>query len=119
MKSRLRVTASTTAIRQVLREALATTPGITQHGRDDKQMDITVPSRLPINPSDQAATQLHTQRPPVEDPEFEPANPEELGKALDSLAALVPAGLVGKFYREFVSMIDKYNLESEEDQSEA
>lgn len=118
MKSRLRVTASTEAIRQVLREALATTPGITQHGRDDKQMDITVPSRLPINPSDQVATQLHAQRPPVEDPEFEPANPEELGKALDSLSSLVPSELVGKFYREFVAMIDKYNLEAEEVQSE-
>ncbi len=104
---KLRLTTREEAIRSILREALSTTPGTTDHGRDDKQFQSTVPSRLPINPSDQVATQLHTQRPPVEDPEFEPANQEELGKAMDALSSLVPDHMVRKFYRQFVAMIDK------------
>ncbi len=114
MKSKMKISVSKSALREVLREALATTPPITQRGNDDKAFTNTVPQRLPISPSDQVATQLHVQRPPVEDPDFEPANPEELGRALDSLASLVPDGSVGKFYREFVAMIDKYLSESDE-----
>lgn len=104
---KLKITTREEAIRAILREALATTPGSTEHGRDDKQIQTTVPSRLPISPSDQMATQLQTQRPPVEDPEFVPANQEELGRALISLAPLVPDDKVEKFYRSFVALIDK------------
>jgi len=111
MNKKLKITTREEAIRAVLREALATTPGTTEKGRDDKVFQSTVPSRLPINPSDQVATQLYTQRPPVEDPEFEPANQEELGKAMDALSSLVPDHMVGKFYRHFVAMIDKVGEE--------
>jgi hypothetical protein len=112
--NRLKMTTSREALRSILREALATTPPVTDRGRDDKQFKSTVPSRLPIEPSDQVALQLSTQRPPVEDPEFVPANPEELGRALDSLSALVPDDKVEEFYRKFVSLIDKINEEADE-----
>lgn len=119
MKNKLKITAREEAIRAVLREALATTPGTTERGRDDKQMQTTVPSRLPINPSDQMATQLQAQRPPVEDPEYVPANQEELGRAISSLAQLVPDGQVEKFYRSFVALIDKAGEEDAEEAAEA
>jgi len=111
---RLKMTTSESAIRSLMREALATTPPVTDRGRDDKQFKTTVPSRLPIEPSDQVALQLSTQRPPVEDPEFTPANPAELGRALDSLASLVPDDRVEEFYRKFVALIDKINEETDE-----
>jgi len=112
--SKLSITTNTSALRAILRETLATTPPITQKGRDDKEFKSTVPSRLPVEPSDQVALQLSTQRPPVEDPDFEPANQEELGLAIKSLASLVPDSKVREFYRKFVSMIDKFNEEAEE-----
>jgi len=115
---KLKITTRESAIRSILREALATTPGTTPHGKDEKQQLTTVPSRLPIHPSDQAATQLQTQRPPVEDPEFEPANQVELGKAMDALSKLVPDGKVGKFYRQFVALIDKAGEEEAEETAE-
>jgi hypothetical protein len=112
--SKLKMSTNKSAIRTILREALATTPPITDRGRDDKQFKSTVPKRLPIEPSDQVALQLSTQRPPVEDPEFVPSNPEELGRALESLAMLVPDDRVEEFYRMFVSLIDKINEEVDE-----
>lgn len=117
MKNKLKITTRERAIRSILREALATTSEITPHGKDDKQQ-TTVPSRLPISPSDQAATQLQTQRPPVEDPEFIPANQVELGKAMDALSKLVPDSMVEKFYRQFVALIDKAGEEDAEDKAE-
>lgn len=119
MKNKLKITTKESAIRDILREALATTSGITPRGRDDKQIQVTVPSRLPISPSDQAATQLHTQRPPVEDPDFVPANHVELGKAMDALSSLVPDSMVEKFYRQFVAMIDKAGEEDTEENAQA
>ena len=96
------------AIRALLREALATTPSSTPHGNDEKQqLPSTVPSELPIYPSDQSATQLSTQRPPVEDPTFIPANQEELGESLKALSQLVPDSMIERFYRQFVVMVDK------------
>jgi len=118
VKNKLKITTRESAIRSILREALATTPETTPHGRDDKQMLTTVPSRLPISPSDQAATQLHTQRPPIEDPDFVPANQVELGKAMDALSTLVPDGMVEKFYRQFVAMVDNAAEEDAEEQAE-
>lgn len=118
MKKRLKITTRESAIRSILREALATTSGITQHGKDEKQQQTTVPSRLPISPSDQAATQLQTQRPPVEDPEFMPANQIELGKAMDALSKLVPDSMVEKFYRQFVALVDKAGEEDAEGTAE-
>jgi len=117
VKSKLKITTRESAIRSILREALATTTGTTPHGKDEKQQ-LTVPSRLPINPSDQTATQLHTQRPPVEDPEFVPSNQVELGKAMDALSKLVPDSQIEKFYRQFVALVDKAGEEDAEGTAE-
>lgn len=113
MKQKMKMTTTTSAIRSLLREALATTPPITNKGRDDKQMKTTVPSLLPIEPSDQVALQLSTQRPPVEDPDFQPANQKELGLALDSLSSLVPDDKIADVYKSFVELIDKVNEDNE------
>jgi len=114
VSGKLKITTRESAIRAILREALATTPGVTERGKDDKQVQTTVPTQLPINPSDQMATQLQSQRPPVEDPEFIPANQEELGRSLSVLASLIPDSQVGKFYRQFVALVDKSNEEETE-----
>jgi len=111
---KIKFTTTIDAVREVLRESLAITPQTTLKGRDDKAPPPTVPTELPVSPSDHAATQLSTQKPPVEDPEFIPANQVELGKSLDSLSQLVPDDAIEKFYREFVKMIDRYVAEKDD-----
>lgn len=117
MTNKLKMTTRESAIRAILREALAITPATTPRGNDDKQQQTTVPTKLPINPSDQAATQLNVQRPPVEDPEFVPANQTELGNALNALSSLVPDGSVEKFYHQFVALVDRAVAQDEEDKA--
>lgn len=112
--SKMKLSTNKSLLRSLLREALATTPPVVEKGRDDKQFKTTVPSQLPIEPSDQVALQLSTQRPPVEDPEFEPSNQEELGLAIQSLSSLVPDDKVGEFYRKFIRLLDKMNEEVDE-----
>lgn len=119
MNNKLKMTTKESAIRAILREALAITPATTPHGNDEKQQQTTVPTKLPISPSDQAATQLNVQRPPVEDPEFVPATQAELGNALNALSSLVPDGFVEKFYHQFVALVDRAVAQDEEDKAKA
>lgn len=116
--SKIKVATSDSVLRAILREALAgedETAG--QSGRDDKQQkQSTIPQSLPITPTQQMATQLSTQRPPVEDPEFVPANQEELGRSLAALSSLVRTENIGKFYREFVNLIDNVGVADEEEE---
>jgi len=71
----------------------------------------SLPSMLPLSPSDRMSTQLDVERPPVEDPEYIPANSKELGFALQALAEMVPDDQVDQAYSEFQRVIEK--LESE------
>jgi hypothetical protein len=119
MKKSSKVTLATreSVLRSILREALADgdeTAG--QSGRDDKQSQTTVPKSLPITPTQQMATQLSTQRPPVEDPEFVPSNVEELGRSLSTLAQLVRTENIPKFYKDFVSLIDNVGVADADDE---
>jgi hypothetical protein len=75
----------------------------------------SLPSMLPLTPSDRMATQLEVERPPVEDPEYVPMNSKELGLALQALAEMIPADNVAEAYRDFQSVIEKINDESQKD----
>ena len=75
----------------------------------------SLPSMLPLTPSDRMSTQLEVERPPVEDPEYAPMNSKELGLALQALAEMIPADNVAEAYRDFQSVIEKINDESQKD----
>ena len=106
--NKVKVSVRESAIRKMLREALAVTPPEMKHShRDDKvPSPQTVPSAYPITPSEHSATQLSVQRPPVEDPEFVPSGTVELGRAISALAGVVPSEAVERFYRSFIKLID-------------
>jgi len=70
---------------------------------------VTVPQELPISASEEMATQLSTERPPVEDPEYTPANPIELGRAADVIAQQVPGDQVEWFYLRLNSLLKQAN----------
>ena len=72
----------------------------------------SLPSMLPLSPSDRMSTQLETERPPVEDPEYIPANSKELGNALQALAEMVPADNVGEAYHAFQKTIEAIELQN-------
>ena len=87
--------------------------------RMDVERRITVgpdnsrlPSMLPLSPSDRMSTQLEIERPPVEDPEYSPSNPKELGFAVQALAEMVHSDQVEEVYVSFKQIIEK--LEEEE-----
>lgn len=75
-----------------------------------------LPSSLPLSPSDRMSTQLDVERPPVEDPEYMPANPRELGYALQALAEMVPAEQVDKAYMAFQKIIERLEEEGSDDE---
>ena len=72
----------------------------------------SLPSMLPLSPSDRMSTQLETERPPVEDPEYIPANSKELGNALQALAEMIPADNVGDAYSAFQKTIEEIELQN-------
>lgn len=63
---------------------------------------------LPIDPGPQAAAQLSTTVPPVEDPEYTPVNNKELSSALAALATELPDDkeIVQKTYEKFRKFVD-------------
>lgn len=75
--------------------------------------DSSLPSMLPLSPSDRMSTQLEVERPPVEDPEYVPANPKELGLALQALSEMVSVDQVDQAYEEFKKVIER--LQEEDD----
>lgn len=80
---------------------------------DDEMM--TLPSELPLRPSDRMAVQLDAELPPIEDPEYVPANKQELALALHALAEMVPDKMVEKAYRAVGRVIEQLSSESSED----
>lgn len=77
----------------------------------------TLPSLLPLSPSDRMSTQLDVERPPVEDPEYVPANSRELGYALQALAEMVPTEQVDKAYMAFQKIIERLEDEGSDDEA--
>ena len=66
------------------------------------------PVDLPIEINPQTAAQLSVDAPPVDDPEFEPANSKELASALQVLAQKLPDRLAGSVYRKFEEYVAKH-----------
>jgi len=103
----MKVVTTTGEVRKVIREALGISDETSgRSGRDDKQVP-GLPSSLPISPAGDTSTQLSQQRPAVEDDDFTPSNPKELGKALAILGEAVPQEKVAEFYKLFNSLLDK------------
>jgi len=101
------------ALRKLLREVAITgdsSPG--RSGRDDKDTETTVPSPLPISPSLHSATQLSVERPPIEDPQYVPANRIELGRALQAVGETVPDRYVKQFYMMILKLYSKVPTEA-------
>jgi len=73
-------------------------------GMDDDES--TVPSDVPLKPTEMMATQLADERPPIEDEEYAPSNVSELSRAASAVAQLVPAGQVEFFYKELHRLLD-------------
>ena len=76
----------------------------------------SLPSSLPLTPSDRMSTQLEVERPPVEDPEYTPANVRELGNAVKALSEMVSEEQVEKAYIAFQRIIEQLEEEGSEDE---
>jgi hypothetical protein len=104
---KMKVITTPRELRKLVREALGISDETSgRSGRDDKQTP-GLPSSLPISPAGDMATQVSQQRPAVEDDDFVPSNPKELGKALSILGEAVPQEKVADFYRSFNALLDK------------
>lgn len=60
-----------------------------------------------IVPKEMVATQLATERPPVEDDDYVPSSVVELAKAAAEIAKMVPPDQVGKFYLRLKELADE------------
>lgn len=92
------------------------TPGIYDRpGPNDEDDEIfELPSEVPINPSEQVATQLSTERPPVDDDEYVPLSSKELVGAVAELAKSIDDEKVHSFYKKFKAMIEQEVSDQEE-----
>ena len=77
-----------------------------QPSDEDSDDLITVPTELPLNASEQMATQLSKDRPPIEDDEFIPSSVTELGLAADAIGQMVPDDQVEYFYLRLKDLLD-------------
>ena len=66
---------------------------------------------LPVEISPQTSTQLSTDLPPVDDPDFEPINAKQLSAALSVLATRLPDRVVGSVYRKFEEYVARHSRE--------
>ena len=66
------------------------------------------PASLPLNVNPQIATQLSSDMPPVDDPEYAPTSKSELGRALATLASDIPdeTEAVQKVYDKVKEIVD-------------
>lgn len=76
----------------------------------------SLPTSLPLSPSDRMSTQLEVERPPVEDPDYVPANVRELGYAVQALSEMVPDDQVEKAYLAFQRIIEQLEAEGSDDE---
>ena len=72
----------------------------------EEKEETTLGSDVPIDPIQQMATQLSTQRPPVEDDDFLPVSVEELSKSADAISRLVPEDQVEWYYKQLHKLLD-------------
>tara|TARA_B100001123_G_scaffold395251_2_gene476677 strand:- start:1172 stop:2401 length:1230 start_codon:yes stop_codon:yes gene_type:complete len=88
------------------------------HATDEEE--TTIPSEVPVEASDQMAMQLTQDRPPIEDEDFTPSSPTELGLAADAWGRLVPDDQVEYFYEKikliYDAALDRHNTPQEEEE---
>jgi hypothetical protein len=70
----------------------------------------------PIKPSEQMATQLSTDKPPVDDENYKPVNTSQLTKASAAIAEKVPQDRVQKFYKQLKDLAQSAQDEKKEEQ---
>lgn len=73
---------------------------------EEEDGESTLPHEVPIQPAEMMATQLADQRPPIEDEEYVPDNVDELGRAADTLARMVPTDQVATVYVGLQKLVD-------------
>ena len=78
------------ALRQMLLElALAADPTANRTGKDDKQQKDVPRAAVPVSPSLESPVQLSIQKPPIQDPDYEPSNKKELSNALSAIGEMI------------------------------
>ena len=70
---------------------------------------------FPIVPAEMVATQLATERPAIDDPDFIPGTTQSLALAVGELAKTVPHSQVEKFYRRVQDLVEKMVAEGEDE----
>ena len=73
---------------------------------DNKPVFMTDQSEDPIKPTPQMSTQLSTEMPPVDDPDYVPVNSHELSLAASVIAGIVPDDQIDFFYRKLHNLLD-------------
>jgi hypothetical protein len=68
--------------------------------------ETTLPKSMPIMAIDQTSTQLSTEAPPIEDPDYEPETSKELSIAAREIALKVPDDQIGMFYSDLLSLLE-------------
>jgi len=74
---------------------------------EEEEIEDTVPTSEPIDPSPQMAVQLSVAEPPVDDDEFVPGSTEELANAASVLSRVVPDDEIEWFYKQLHKLVDK------------
>ena len=74
--------------------------------RED-QPASTIPQDIPIIATSQMSTQLTHDMPPIEDPDFVPGTPQELGRSADLIAQQVPVESLEWFYGKVQELADE------------
>jgi len=92
--------------RENIRYGMYDQPGPDSADNETPETESTVPSEVPIEPTEMMATQLADDRPPIEDEDFIPENPKELARAADQIARMIPGDQVAAFYRDMLRLYD-------------
>lgn len=100
------------ALRQMLLElALAADPTANRTGKDDKQQKDVPRAAVPVSPSIESPVQLSIQKPPIQDPDYEPSNKKELSNALSTIGEMIADEHVGEFYKKVIELYTEFTGE--------
>ena len=95
------------AIYKLMLERDNQSPRIDMLAKDDSGVESQFDEDTPIQASEMMSTQLAVEKPPVEDPDYMPASPKELGIAASVICEEVPENQVNFFYRRLHSLLDE------------
>ena len=69
----------------------------------------------PIVPSEMVATQLATERPPIDDPEYSPNTVKELADAVGEMTKAIPVEQIQAYYKKIQDLVKKMVAEGEDE----